>query len=84
MVEPGDLPPRADLVFRVRRLRGAVAKRVGCRSGPPALVCPVENGATGHRTDCGRCGLCWRGPPTDVPGVVGAAPRLALPLVAGV
>ena len=23
-----------------------------------ALVCPVENGATGHRTDCGRCRLC--------------------------
>jgi hypothetical protein len=50
-----DLPPRADLVFRVHRLRKAVAKRVAL-----ALVCPVENGATGHRTDCGRCRLCIR------------------------
>jgi hypothetical protein len=50
---PDDVPPRADLVFRVHRLRRAVAKRVGL-----VLVCPVENGATGHRTDCGRCRLC--------------------------
>jgi hypothetical protein len=48
-----DLPPRADLVFRVHRLRRTVAKRVSL-----ALVCPVENGATGHRTGCGRCRLC--------------------------
>jgi hypothetical protein len=48
-----DIPPRADLVFRVHRLRKTVAKRVAL-----ALVCPVENGATGHRTDCGRCRLC--------------------------
>jgi hypothetical protein len=48
-----ELPPRADLVFRVQRLRKRVAKRIGL-----ALVCPVENGATGHRTDCGRCRLC--------------------------
>src|SRR5262249_47399690 len=48
-----DLPPRADLVFRVHKLRKTVAKRVSL-----ALVCPVENGATGHRTDCGRCRLC--------------------------
>jgi hypothetical protein len=48
-----DTPPRADLVFRVHRLRKTVAKRVAL-----ALVCPVENGATGHRTDCGRCRLC--------------------------
>jgi hypothetical protein len=50
---PDDLPSRADLVFRVHRLRKTVAKRVGL-----ALVCPVENGATGHRTDCGRCRVC--------------------------
>jgi hypothetical protein len=50
-----DLPPRADLVFRVHRLRKTVAKRVSL-----ALVCPVENGATGHRTDCGRCRVCIR------------------------
>lgn len=50
-----DLPPRSDLVFRVHKLRQTVVKRVGL-----ALVCPVENGATGGRTDCGRCGVCWR------------------------
>jgi hypothetical protein len=48
-----DTPTRADLVFRVRRLRHTVAKRVAL-----AVVCPAENGATGHRTDCGRCRLC--------------------------
>jgi hypothetical protein len=48
-----DIPTRADLVFRVQRLRKTVAKRVNL-----ALVCPVENGATGHRTDCGRCRVC--------------------------
>jgi hypothetical protein len=48
-----EVPPRADLVFRVMRLRRAVVKRVGL-----AMVCPVENGATGHRTDCGRCRVC--------------------------
>ena len=48
-----DIPDRADLIFRVQRLRKTVAKRVSL-----ALVCPVENGATGHRTDCGRCRLC--------------------------
>jgi hypothetical protein len=48
-----DLPRRADLVFRVHRLRKTVAKRVAL-----ALVCPVKNGATGHRTDCGRCRVC--------------------------
>lgn len=52
-VDAGELPARADLVFRVGRLRKVVAKRVGL-----ALVCPVENGATGHRTDCGRCRVC--------------------------
>jgi hypothetical protein len=56
MTAQDDLPPpRADLVFRVRRLRGRQAKRIGL-----TLVCPVENGATGHRTDCNRCGVCWR------------------------
>jgi hypothetical protein len=55
MTGPDDLPPRADLVFRTLPLRRTVQKRVGL-----ALVCPTENGATGHRTDCGRCGVCWR------------------------
>jgi len=50
-----DVPPRSDLVFRVVRLRKRVAKRIGL-----TMVCPVENGATGHRTDCGRCGVCWK------------------------
>lgn len=50
-----DLPPRADLVFRIKKLRKKAAKRIGL-----ALVCPVENGATGNRTDCGRCKLCWK------------------------
>jgi hypothetical protein len=48
------VPPGAGLVFRVHRLRKAPAKRIGL-----ALVCPTENGATGHKTDCGRCGFCW-------------------------
>jgi hypothetical protein len=55
MTSPDDLPPRADLVFRTLPLRRTVRKRVGL-----ALVCPVENGATGHKTDCERCGVCWR------------------------
>ena len=55
MTSPDDLPPRADLIFRTLPLRRIVRKRIGL-----ALVCPVENGATGHRTDCERCGVCWR------------------------
>ena len=55
MTAPDDLPPRADLVFRVRPLRRTVQKRIGL-----ALVCPTENGATGRRTDCERCRVCWR------------------------
>ncbi len=55
MTTPEDLPPRADLVFRTHPLRRTVQKRVNL-----ALVCPTENGATGHRTDCSRCGVCWR------------------------
>ena len=55
MTSPEDRPPRADLVFRTLPLRRAVRKRVGL-----ALVCPPENGATGHRTDCARCRVCWR------------------------
>jgi hypothetical protein len=54
MVDHQDVPPRADLVFRVRRLRSQPVKRIGL-----TLVCPVE-GATGHRTDCERCRVCWR------------------------
>jgi hypothetical protein len=48
-----DTPTRADLVFRVHRLRRTVQKRVGL-----ALVCPTENGITD--TDCGRCRVCIR------------------------
>jgi hypothetical protein len=59
MTTADDLPPRADLVFRTLPLRRRVLKRIGL-----TLVCPVENGVTGHRTDCERCGVCWRPPPT--------------------
>jgi hypothetical protein len=50
-----DLPPRADLAFRVRRLRGRPSRRVGL-----PLSCPVENGVTGHRPDGAGCGPCGR------------------------
>jgi hypothetical protein len=77
MTRPDDLPPRADLVFRVRRLRGAVLKRVPWLDAPgAALVCPTENGITGHRTSCSQCRLCWR-PLPEPP----AGPRRALPLL---
>jgi hypothetical protein len=76
MTDPDDLPPRADLVFRVPALRRQVQKRVLCGEGQSrALVCPVENGVTGHRTTCGQCGVCWR-----VSGGT-TAPRLSLPLI---
>lgn len=76
MASPEDRPPRADLVFRIRRLRSHVCKRVSLDSGGTALVCPVENGVTGHRTDCGRCGICWR--PLQQDGR-----RVGLPLIQG-
>ncbi len=44
---------RGDLIFRVEALRPVVAKRIGL-----TMVCPVENGVT--KTDCGKCGVCWR------------------------
>jgi hypothetical protein len=61
MTSPVDLPPRADLVFRVHRLRGRVQKRTPFQAGgSAALVCPVENGVTGHRTTCEKCKICWQ------------------------
>ena len=48
------VPAGARVVFRIRRLRRRGVKRIGL-----ALVCPVENGVTERRTDCGRCGVCW-------------------------
>jgi hypothetical protein len=64
MTDPDDWPPRADLVFRVRHLRGTVQKRITWREGNgAALVCPVENGATGPRTTCSQCRYCWRALP---------------------
>jgi hypothetical protein len=42
-----------------------VCKHVPLATQDTALVCPVENGATGHRTDCERCGVCWRPLPQD-------------------
>jgi hypothetical protein len=69
MAGPDDLPPRADLVFRVRSLRRLVRKRVGWEGGAgQALVCPTENGVTGHRTSCEQCGVCWRAPAPPSPG----------------
>jgi hypothetical protein len=56
MTSEDDVPPEGThLVFRVRRLRRKPAKRIGL-----TLVCPVENGATGHLTDCQRCAVCWK------------------------
>jgi hypothetical protein len=49
------VPDEVDLAFRVHRLRRRPARRIGL-----VLVCPPENGVTGHRTDCGRCGICWQ------------------------
>jgi Gene product 88 len=49
------VPDGVDLVFRVHRLRRRPAKRIGL-----TLVCPTENGSTGNKTDCGRCGHCWK------------------------
>ncbi len=61
MTDPDDRPPRADLAFRVRRLRGVAQKRVAWSGGPgAALVCPTENGVTGRRTSCSQGRLCWR------------------------
>ena len=48
------VPEAAAVVFRIRRLRRLAVRRIGL-----SLVCPRENGATGQRTDCGRCGVCW-------------------------
>jgi hypothetical protein len=76
MTGPDDLPPRADLVFRVRRLREAIQKYVNCLSGRgAALVCPVENGATGGRTSCEQCRVCWKPLPAEGGG------RIPLPTV---
>jgi hypothetical protein len=61
MADPSEAETHADhvaachLVFRVRRLRNTPALKV-CG----VTTCPVENGVTGHDTDCGRCGLCWK------------------------
>ncbi len=68
MSATADLPPRADLVFRVRPLRRLVRKRVSWQGGGgQALVCPTENGATGQRTSCAQCGVCWRMPASPPP-----------------
>ncbi len=57
MTSEEDVPPRAraDLIFRIRRLRSKPSRRIGL-----ALTCPVENGVTGRRTNCESCGVCWR------------------------
>jgi hypothetical protein len=61
MTTADDWPPRADLIFRTQSLRRRVQKFVPWERGTGhALVCPTENGATGHRTSCEQCGVCWR------------------------
>jgi len=75
MSTPEDLPPRADLAFRVRRLRQVVQKHIPGLSGHPVLVCPIENGATGHRMTCEQCGICWK------PLAAGRDGRMSLPIV---
>jgi hypothetical protein len=55
----GDIPPSADLVFRDYPTRGLVQKRVG-----GALVCPAENGISGH-VRCSSCAICYGDPATD-------------------
>jgi len=61
MTDHDDLPPVADLVFRVHRLRRIARKKVPCSGTQRAvLVCPVENGITESSTDCEHCGVCWR------------------------
>jgi hypothetical protein len=55
---PDDLPRKAELLFRVHRLRRTVQKRVSLPLAD-AVTCPVENGATPDMT-CRRCGICWR------------------------
>jgi len=55
----GEIPPDADLVFRV--IEDRPAKRLG-----GVQVCPYETGIEGRagKTTCERCGLCWaRGNP---------------------
>jgi hypothetical protein len=75
MTTPNGLPARADLVFRVRRLRSSTRKWLPWEAAAGrALVCPTENSATGQRTDCARCGVGWRPPPLP------ASHRLSLPL----
>jgi len=69
MTAHDDLPPVADLVFRVHRLRRVAQKRVPCsRTTRDVVVCPVENGITGSNTDCEHCGVCWRPFPTSESG----------------
>jgi hypothetical protein len=50
-----DLIGACSLVFRTKRCRKVPAVKIA-----ETTVCPYENG-TGRETDCGRCGLCWKG-----------------------
>src|SRR5262249_44111921 len=75
MTGPDDVPPRAHLIFRTRRLRSVVQKFLLAADHRKILVCPTENGVT--RTTCGLCGVCWN--PPSFPG----DRRLSLPVVSG-
>lgn len=70
LTDPGEVPPpAADLVFRVRRLRGDPAPAGG------SPVCPAEDGfPRPRRVTCADCGRCWREAPS--------AGRVPLPVVA--
>lgn len=65
---PGDVPARADLVFRPRKLRKEVRKSLTTQSGR-APVCPTETGAPGaHAVTCETCRSCWRPDPPPARG----------------
>lgn len=60
-VAEDDIPKfKVDLVFRIHALRGPVVKKVTCKGGSEALVCPTENGTDhGKRTTCTLCKFCY-------------------------
>jgi hypothetical protein len=63
-----DVPARADLVFRPRRLRRERAAAVATARGGRAPVCPTETGAPrAHEVTCETCRECWR-PDPPAPG----------------
>lgn len=80
MTEEADIPDRGDLIFRTQSLRRRIRKRVALPNGAETLVCPTENGVTGHRTDCERCGICWEHPFQPQPQPQNQNGRVTLPM----